>query len=181
MKTLAKLSLCFLFLFSVAAFAGYADDRAEIENMSNKYLNAIDAGDVDTAMAMWVDDGELEWARGVEKGKDAIHKAMAGLAKTAQGTVAADGKSRNRYRHFLLNHVIDVEGNSAKSVAYWFNTTNATPQKDVQLVYMGHYEDELVKVKGKWFFKKRRVFNESLVNKKLFYPGLGESDPREKK
>jgi SnoaL-like domain len=170
-----------LSLFATIAFADYANDRAEIENMSNKYLNAIDAGDVDTAMAMWVDDGTLEWSRGTEKGKDSIRKAMAGLSATAQGTVAKDGASRNRYRHFLLNHVIDVTGNTAKSVAYWFNMTNATPQKNVQVVYMGHYEDELVKINGKWFFKKRRVFNESLVNKQLFYPGLGEVDPRTEK
>jgi hypothetical protein len=45
---------------------------------------------------------------------------------------------------------------------------------------MGHYEDELVKQNGKWLFKKRKVFNESQQNKALFYPGLGEKDPRAK-
>jgi hypothetical protein len=79
-----------------------------------------------------------------------------------------------------MNHVIDVNGNTAKTTAYWFAMTNNTPQKDVQLLYMGHYEDELVKQNGKWLFKKRKVFNESLVNRALFYPGLGEKDPRKK-
>jgi hypothetical protein len=46
------------------------------------------------------------------------------------------------------------------------------------MLYMGHYEDELVKRNGKWLFKKRKVFNESLPNRALFYPGLGEKDPR---
>jgi hypothetical protein len=51
----------------------------------------------------------------------------------------------------------------------------------VQLLYFGHYEDELVKVGGKWLFKRRSVYNESQPNKALFYPGLGEKDPRAKK
>jgi hypothetical protein len=85
-----------------------------------------------------------------------------------------------RSRHFILNHVIDVSGDSAKSVAYWFEITNNTPQKDVQLVYFGHYEDELVKRNGHWLFKTRKVYNESLSNRALYYPGLGEKDPRRK-
>jgi hypothetical protein len=35
-------------------------------------------------------------------------------------------------------------------------------------------------VNGKWLFKKRKVFNESQPNRALFYPGLGEKDPRTK-
>ncbi len=51
----------------------------------------------------------------------------------------------------------------------------------MQLLYFGHYEDELVKVGGRWLFKQRRVFNESQPNRAVFYPGLGEKDPRAKK
>jgi hypothetical protein len=46
---------------------------------------------------------------------------------------------------------------------------------------MGHYADELVKRKGKWLFKSRQVFNESRDNRKLWYPELGEVDPRTRK
>jgi hypothetical protein len=35
-----------------------------------------------------------------------------------------------------------------------------------------------VKEDGKWLFSKREVFNESLENRSLFYPDLGEKDPR---
>jgi hypothetical protein len=74
--------------------------------------------------------------------------------------------------------VIDVEGDTATTTAYWFALTNNTPQGDVQLLYMGHYEDVLVRVDGRWLFKQRKVFNESRDNRALFYPGLGEKDPR---
>jgi ketosteroid isomerase-like protein len=162
------------------AFAGYADDRAEIENLSDRYMVAVDAGDLDTVMATWADDGVLEWADGVEHGKAAIRKAMSGFAGARASSVPKGAASWPRSRHFIVNHVIDVSGDTAKTIAYWFEITNNTPQKDVQLVYFGHYEDVLVRRDGHWLFKTRKVFNESLSNRALFYPGLGEKDPRQK-
>jgi ketosteroid isomerase-like protein len=162
------------------ATAGYADDRAEIENLSNRYMIAVDAGDMDTVMATWADDGVLIWANGVEKGKAAIRKAMAGFSGARAASMPAGATQWPRSRHFILNHVIDVSGDTAKTIAYWFEITNNTPQKDVQLVYFGHYEDQLARVHGHWLFTSRKVFNESLPNRALFYPGLGEKNPQPK-
>lgn len=156
-----------------AAFAGYADDRAEIENLSNRYMIAVDAGDIETVMSTWAEDGVLDWVGGVERGRAAIRKAMSGFGGSAHA-VPEGATSRQRTHHHILNHVIDVTGNTAKTVAYWFNITNNTPQKDVQLMYFGHYEDELIKQNGKWLFLKRKIYNESLPNRAVLYPGLGE-------
>jgi hypothetical protein len=156
--------------------ASYADDRAEIENLSNRYMIAVDAGDMDTVMAAWTEDGALEWAGGVEKGKVAIRKAMSGFSTARSASIPEGASSWPRGRHFIVNHVIDVSGDTAKTLAYWFELTNSTPQKNVQLVYFGHYEDELVKQNGRWLFKTRKVYNESLSNRALIYPGLGEKD-----
>jgi hypothetical protein len=165
---------------SAAVFASYADDRAEIENLSNRYMVAVDAGDIETVMATWADDGVLDWVGGVENGKEAIRKAMSNFGGSRKTAIPDGATSRPRTRHHVINHVIDVNGNTAKTVAYWFAFTNNTPQKDVQVMYFGHYEDELVKVNGRWLFKKRKVYNESLHNRAPFYPGLGEKDPRAK-
>jgi ketosteroid isomerase-like protein len=162
------------------ALAGYADDRAEIENLSNRYMVAVDAGDIETVMSTWAEDGVLEWVNGVERGKAAIRKAMSNFGGARKVEIPEGATSRPRTRHQIINHVIDVNGNTAKTIAYWFALTNSTPQKDVQLLYFGHYEDELVRVNGKWLFKVRKVFNESQPNRALFYPGLGEKDPRAK-
>jgi len=166
---------------SSAALAGYADDRAEIENLSVRYMVAVDAGDIETVMATWADDGVLDWVGGVERGKEAIRKAMSNFGGSRRQEIPDGATSRPRTHHQIVNHVIDVSGNTAKSTAYWFAITNNTPQKDVQLLYFGHYEDELVKVNGTWLFKMRKVYNESMHNRALFYPGLGEKDPRTKK
>ncbi len=160
--------------------ASYADDRAEIENISNRYMIAVDAGDIETVMSTWADDGVLDWVGGVERGKAAIRKAMSGFAGGRHVDIPAGATSRPRTHHHILNHVIDINGNTAKTIAYWFALTNNTPQKDVQLLYFGHYEDELVKVDGHWLFKQRKVYNESQPTRAVFYPGLGEQDPRAK-
>jgi ketosteroid isomerase-like protein len=179
-KTLWSVMVAVLGLGSAGAYASYADDRAEIVNLSNRYMVAVDAGDIETVMATWADDGVLEWVYGVEHGKAAIRKAMSGFGGARKVEVPEGATSRPRTRHQIINHVIDVNGNTAKTIAYWFAMTNNTPQHDVQLLYFGHYEDELVKVNGKWLFKKRHVYNESQPNRAVFYPGLNEKDPRVK-
>ncbi|HUN76807.1 MAG TPA: nuclear transport factor 2 family protein [Steroidobacteraceae bacterium] len=178
MKILALGISAVLACLSGPALASYADDRAEIENISNRYMIAVDAGDIETVMRTWADDGVLDWAGGIERGKAAIRKAMSNFGGARPANLPAGATSRPRSRHVIVNHVIDVHGDTAKTIAYWFEITNNTPQKDVQLVFFGHYEDELVKRNGHWLFKVRKVFNESLPNRKLFYPGLGEKDPR---
>ncbi|MEJ1960286.1 MAG: nuclear transport factor 2 family protein [Gammaproteobacteria bacterium] len=179
-RTILGIGAAFLLGLSGAAWAGYADDRAEIENLSNRYMIAVDAGDIDTVMSTWADDGVLDWVGGVENGKAAIRKAMSNFGGARPVTIPEGATSRPRTHHHIINHVIDVSGNTAKTIAYWFAMTNNTPQKDVQLLYFGHYEDDLVKVNGKWLFKKRKVYNESQPNRGVFYPGLGEKDPRKK-
>jgi hypothetical protein len=179
-KTILAISAACLLGLSGAALAGYADDRAEIENLSNRYMVAVDAGDIETVMTTWADDGVLDWVGGVENGKAAIRKAMSNFGGSRPVTIPEGATSRPRTHHHIINHVIDVNGNTAKTIAYWFAMTNNTPQKDVQLLYFGHYEDDLVKVNGKWLFKKRKVYNESQPNRAVFYPGLGEKDPRRK-
>jgi ketosteroid isomerase-like protein len=169
-----------LLMVAPLVWAGYADDRAEIENMSNKYMVAVDAGDIETVMSTWAENGVLDWVNGIENGKAAIRKAMSGFGGARPVTIPDGATSRPRTRHQIINHVIDIKGDTAKTTAYWFALTNSTPQGDVQLLYFGHYEDDLVRVNGKWLFKKRKVYNESRNNRSLFYPGLGEKDPRKK-
>ena len=178
---LMAVALAFATMPGVAAAQqrSYAEDRALIENMSNHYMVAVDAGDIETVMRTWADDGVLDWVGGVEHGKAEIREAMSRFGGAGvMGTLPADATERQRTRHQIINHVITVDGDTATSFAYWFAMTNRTTHGQVEFLYMGHYEDELVRVNGEWKFKKRTVYNESRQNKSLFYPGLGERDPR---
>lgn len=168
-------------LMASQAFAGYADDRAEIENVSNKYMVAVDAGDIETVMDTWAEDGELIWVFGHEHGKEQIRAAMSGFGGARYEEIPEGATSRLRTRHQIINHVIDVEGDTATTTAYWFAMTNNNPDEELKLLYMGHYEDVLQRINGEWKFKVRRIFNEGQDNKLLWYPELGEIDPRTRK
>jgi len=53
-----------------------------------------------------------------------------------------------------------AEGNTASGRSYWFHYSNDNPDRRGVFDGFGHYEDELVKVNGKWLFTKRTIFNE---------------------
>jgi ketosteroid isomerase-like protein len=164
-----------------SALADYANDRAEIENLSNKYMVAVDAGDIETVMGTWADDGILEWIFGIERGKDEIRKAMSNFGGARYREIPDGATSRPRMRHQIINHVIDVDGDRATTTAYWFAMSNDNPEQEARLVFFGHYEDRLERIDGEWRFKVRTVYNEGRDNKKLWYPELGEIDPRTRK
>ncbi len=180
MKTfIAALGLLATLAVPGIAMAGdYADERAAIENLSNRYMVAVDAGDLETVMSTWDDNGVMKWSGGEDKGKAAIRKSMAAFVGPPKVNLAQDATSRPRTRHLILNHVITIDGDHATDIAYWFELSNNTPQHNVQLINYGHYEDSLVKKNGKWFFTKRLIYNEQGNNRMLFYPALGETDPR---
>ncbi len=114
-KPLLAAAAAFLLGLSGAALAGYADDRAEIENLSNRYMIAVDAGDIETVMSTWAEDGVLDWVGGVENGKAAIRKAMSNFGGGRPVTIPEGATSRPRTHHQIINHVIDVNGNTAKT------------------------------------------------------------------
>jgi 3-phenylpropionate/cinnamic acid dioxygenase small subunit len=70
------------------------------------------------------------------------------------------GKRPVPARHNISNIVIKVDGNKAASRSYWFHYSNDNPDRRGVFDGFGHYEDELIKVNGKWLFTKRKIFNE---------------------
>src|SRR6185437_5340910 len=112
-KILAVIAAALLALVAGNASASYADDRAEIENLSNRYMVAVDAGDIETVMATWADDGVLVWVGGTENGKAAIRKAMSNFGGAKPVNIPEGATSRPRTHHQIINHVIDVKGDTA--------------------------------------------------------------------
>ncbi len=148
---------------SKSATSSYAEDRALIEDLQARYMFALDFGDPDTYVSLFTEDGVLDVGDGEIKGHDAIRKAISGMPdrKAAQTADAAKVR-RPTGRHNISNMVIKVDGNKAKGRAYWFHYGNNNPQRAATFDSYGHYEDEMVKVNGKWLFSKRRIYNENL-------------------
>jgi hypothetical protein len=145
--------------------ASYADDRAAIVDLQGRYLFAMDFHDAATYASTFAEDGVINWARGEIRGRKAIYEFMA--SGTYDPTRDAEkGKWPAASRHFITNQVIKVEGNRAKAVTYWFQATNNTADRRTMVLGLfGHYEDELVKINGQWYFKKRTIYNEGLEDR----------------
>ena len=150
--------------FATAALAdgSYAEDRAQIEDLQARYLFALDFRDAEAYAATFTEDGVLDYGAGKIVGRKAIGEMVAGMRATAERQRAEDksGLRPAAGRHNISNIVLEVNGDRASGTAYWFHMGNANPERGAQLNSFGHYEDELVKVNGQWFFTKRKIYNE---------------------
>lgn len=159
--------LALMTLFSVVAVraGSYADDRAAIVDLQGRYLFALDFQDAETYASTFTEDGVINWARGEIKGRKAIYEFMSsGTYNPSSG--AEEGKWPAASRHFITNQVIQVDGDTASARTYWFQATNNTADRGTMVLGLfGHYEDELVKIDGRWYFKKRTIYNEGLENR----------------
>jgi hypothetical protein len=136
--------------------SSYAEDRAAIEDLQARYLFALDFHDPDLYVSTFTEDGVLDYGSGDVKGRQAIKDVIAKMPSPA----AVAGKRAGAARHNISNIVIKVEGNKATGRSYWFHYSNDNPDRRGVFDGFGHYEDELIKVNGKWLFTKRTIFNE---------------------
>jgi hypothetical protein len=150
------------FPFNVAIAGDYAEDRAAIMDLQGRYLFALDFKDAETYASTFTEDGIINWARGEIKGRKAIYEFIASGTYDPSSS-AEKGEWPAASRHFITNQVIKLEGNTAKAFSYWFQATNNTADRRMMVLGLfGHYEDELIKINGQWYFKKRAIYNEGL-------------------
>ena len=150
-----------------AATTSYGEDRAQIEDLQARYLFALDFHDPQLYASTFTADGVLDYGEGDVKGRDAIIKVIAGMPgnRPAPPTSSTpdDGKPALRPaagRHQITNIVLKITGNRAIGRSEWFHIGNDNPQRSNTIGGFGHYEDELIKVNGQWFFSKRKIYNE---------------------
>jgi uncharacterized protein (TIGR02246 family) len=142
--------------------ASYGQDRAEIEDLMARYLFAIDYFDWDSYVETFAPDGELTFASGTSKGRDAIRAAVTSFSsRIGQFYHTEDGKPA-KLRHVVLQSSIRVEGNKAWGRTLWVEMANHGPGDTMKMGTYGIYEDEFVKLDGHWFIARRNVLNEFL-------------------
>lgn len=148
---------------SSIAFAGYGDDRALIEDLQARYLFAFDWHDAQGYASTFAEDGVLDYGAGEIKGRKAIAAFIEqGAERAAKARASTPAGERPRVgRHIITNIVLKIQGDKAHGLAYWTHmTSDKTGYGTVD--FFGHYEDELVKVKGEWLFARRRIYNEAI-------------------
>jgi len=136
--------------------SSYPEDRAAIEDLQARYLFALDFHDPDLYVSTFTEDGVLDYGSGDVKGRQAIKDVIARMPNPAP----VAGRRAAAARHNISNIVIKVDGDKAVGASYWFHYSNDNPDPRGVFDGFGHYEDELVRVNGKWLFSKRKIYNE---------------------
>ena len=138
----------------------YGQDRAEIEDLMARYLFAIDYFDWDAYVATFAEDGELEFASGKSKGREAIRAAVTRFAEGIGRFYHTEDGKPAILRHVILQSSIRVEGDRAWARSLWLEMANHGPEDTMKMGTYGIYEDEFKKVDGRWLIARRNVLNE---------------------
>jgi ketosteroid isomerase-like protein len=128
------------------------EDRLAINDLFVRYATALDAGDVDTIVSCFAEDGALESPLvGVYKRHDGIREFATRFAKLRAGGT--------QLRHTLSNLAVRLDGDEAHATCYLL-TIQTRNGKSVMRP-PGRYDCELVKLQGKWVFKYRLVLEDA--------------------
>ncbi len=124
------------------------EDRFGINDLFVRYTTALDAGDVDTIVACFTEDGALESpVVGKYSGRDGI--------RAFSERFAAMHRRGVQLRHVISNMAMTVSGDTAQATCYL--TTIITMDGKSQLMPPGRYECDLRKIDGAWLFRNRLV------------------------
>lgn len=143
----------------------YAQDRAEIEDLMARYLFAIDYFDWDAYVATFAPDGELEFASGKSKGREAIRAAVTSFSERIGQFYHTEDGQPAKLRHVILQTSIRVEGDRAWGRSLWLEMANHGPGDEPKIGTYGIYEDEFTRIDGEWLIARRNVLNEFIPNR----------------
>jgi hypothetical protein len=140
-----------------------AIDRIAIDDLHGRYMFALDWLDGETVASLFTTDGVLDWAGGVIEGREAIREAIIAMRGYFSARGAAEAPLRGpRLRHFVTNKVMNVAGDRATTLAFWFELDNDNRHRWPYVGGYGHYEDELIRTPEGWRFVRRKIFNEMM-------------------
>jgi len=130
------------------------DDRQMISDLFVRYTTALDAGDVETIVGCFAEDGVLE---SPVVGVYAGHQAVRAFAER----FARFRASGSQLRHFISNLAVQVDGDAAHATCYLLNII--TRDGKTELMPPGRYDCRLAKVAGVWRFTHRLVVLDGAV------------------
>lgn len=122
--------------------SGPIEDRLAIRELVESYNDAVMRFDAEAWGANWAEDGIWDTGKGPINGQSAIVAAWqeAMSAFSFVGFFASAGP-------------IVVEGDQAH--ATWYQQEFLHPKAGGKMGITGRYEDEYVKIGGRWYFKQR--------------------------
>ena len=131
-------------------------DRAEILELVARYVTALDTLDADAYEGVFTADGEYDVTGTVHKGRAAIRKIVTDLQASRARSQAAGVASAQLY-HVMANSSIElIDADHARHQSY-AQTVRLADNGQFVVGFMGRYEDEIVKVDGRWLIKSRKL------------------------
>ncbi len=142
------------------------EDRQAIEQLlMGDYPRALDHADWKAYAALFTEDGELSAGGSSKptKGRAAIEEQFSrpraprpAPATPPNPCPTQPGKPRTQ--HVVTNLSLQIKGDTATDQAYWM--TLSTRECRSVVAGSGHYEDELKKVGGRWYFARRVIIDD---------------------
>ncbi len=124
------------------------EDRLAIHDLFVRYTTALDAGDVETIVGCFTEDGSLESpAVGSYSGRPAIREFAVRFSRFRE--------RGSQLRHVISNLAVQLDGNRASATCYLLNIITRNGKSE--LLAPGRYECQLEKIDGEWLFKHRLV------------------------
>ena len=123
-------------------------DRAAIHDVLLRYARGVDRGDLDMVAGCFVPGASYEGALGRGTIEGALASLRGAMARYA-GTM-----------HFIGNHVIELDGDGARSEAYALAYHRLRDDPGRLFVVAVRYEDHFVRRVKRWLIARRTVVTE---------------------
>jgi uncharacterized protein (TIGR02246 family) len=124
------------------------EEKDAIREVMAQYCFALDDGRFDDMAACFSEDGTWQTFYGQATGRKAIAEFAAGLRAHRPGPTP-------RAIHHVTNVVIALDGGTAKVRSNWTTVQNAP--EGPKIGSGGAYDDDMVKVDGRWYFRHRTI------------------------
>lgn len=123
-----------------------AADRVMINDLVSRYAFLGDHGPCEDWVALFADNGrwEMPSCQVFARGREQLHQVVSTVLGKLPGV-----------HHIQSNLVVDIDGEKAKGKAE-FNAFLLRPDQ-IASIAQGWYEDDYVKIEGRWYFEVRRV------------------------
>lgn len=133
-------------------------DRAGIQEVAYRYINALDTRDEQLYLSVFTEDAEYDVEGTLYRGHDELRGIIAGLIASREAAAAAGRPVVDLY-HTNINPVIEiVSPTEARYQAYW-QTLRKADDNSMRIGGMGLIRDELVKSDGSWRIRRRVLTN----------------------
>jgi hypothetical protein len=125
------------------------EDREEIRQLLMDYGRFLDQRDFRAFSELFAEtEGEWIGGMGRAKGSQAIRELM-------ESTIGKD-MSIAQSCHLFTNETIHINGDQATAVTKWIFVVTGESNRP-QPLFLGHYEDSMIRENGRWKFLRRVV------------------------